>query len=202
MALVIPGRLVFIHVPKTAGTWVKQVLRPQIGGVIYTRTNHGNPWAKAGHPDLEDLRDIDGFRMAFVRHPVDWWLSFFRHRMRRGSWNLELELDRSIMTKSIDRYIENILKNQRGFASRMFAEFVGEPGSEIDFIGKQENFGADLRRGLSLAGFDVNALDLSAGRKNSGGKKTAHYRFSADQQRRLSEAEQQGIERFGYEPWH
>lgn len=203
MALIVPGRLVFMHVPKTGGTWIKTVLRSQIGGVIYTKTNHGNPWAKAGHPDLEDVKDIDGFRIGFVRHPVDWWLSFWRHRQRRGGkWNLELQLDRDVMSKSFDQYVRNILDKRPGYASRMFSEFVGDPGNEIDFIGKQENLIPDLKRALKRAGYDPRKLTFGEGRKNAGGKKTAHYRFNYEQRRALSQAEVEGIDRFGYERWH
>lgn len=202
MALVIPGRLVFIHIPKTGGTWVKTNLRPQIGGVIYTKANHANSWAHHGHPDLKDLRDIEGFRFAFVRHPVDWWLSYWRHRQRRGGrWDLDLQLDRDVKAESIDQYVSNILDRRHGYASRMFSRFVGEPGNEIDFIGKQEGLASHLKRALRLSGYDARKIKFGKGRRNEGAV-VAEDTFSDEQRRALSRAEFEGIERFGYEPWH
>jgi hypothetical protein len=198
MALVIPGRLIFVHVPKTGGTWIKKVLRPQIGGAIYTRTSHGNPWAAAGHPDLRDLEGIEGYRCAFVRHPVDWWLSFWRHRQRRGgSWDMSLELDRAVRAKTIKRYVHHILERMPGFVSMMFAQYAGVPGHEIDFVGRLERFDADIRIALTRAGFDVDALDLTAAPKNVG---AVGHEFTPRQRRAIAEAERAGIERFGYDP--
>jgi hypothetical protein len=204
MAVVLPGKLVYLHVPKTGGKWVKRVLFGGISGArLFRETNHGNQWAKSAHCDLEDLKDVAGFRLAFVRHPADWWRSYWRYQQTHGRFrNESLELVRLVKADTFERYVDNVLERLPGYASRMFSRFVGEPGQEIDFIGKQENLTSDLRTALGLAGFDLSAFDFSASRINEGGTTTEHFEFSPEQRRALSLAESAGIERFGYEPWH
>jgi hypothetical protein len=203
MAVVVPGRFIYLHVPKTGGKWMKLVLdRNFPGAKRITSTTHGNTWARYGHPDLLDVANRREFRFAFVRHPVDWWRSLWRHYARRG-WNMKLELDRTLRDDDFDTFIAHALERLPGYASRMFSRFVGEPGSEIDFIGRQENLEADLRRALELAGVDVSGLDLTIPRANEGGANTAHLQFSAAQRKALTLAEREGMERFGYDgaPW-
>lgn len=204
MALIVPGRLIYLHVPKTAGKWTKSVLRPQLAGAkLFNATNHGNEWARYGHPDFEDVRGLEGFRFAFVRHPVEWWRSYWRHHQVRGGFkNERLELVRLTRAETFDEYVDNVLTRLPGFASRMFARYVGEPGDEVDFIGRHERMKEDLRTALDMAGLDVDAIDLSAPPTNSGGEDTEHFDFSPAQRAALSLAEAEGIERFGYERWH
>ncbi len=198
MALVLPGKFLFLHVPKTGGKWVKYVLhRAFPESTMLRRTNHGNRWAHFGHGDLEDVADREEFRFAFVRHPVDFWRSYYRYRART-KWEPNHEIDSLCMDHGFDKYIDNVLKNLNGYASRMYSRYVGEPGSEIDFIGKQENLIKDLSKALMLAGMDPAQVDLNSRPKNTGAPATEDIGFTAEQYTDLAEAEREGIERFGY----
>ena len=58
----------FLHIPKTGGSFVYQVL--QNAGLVYRRCGHEHNWTH-------------GSRRAFciIRHPVDWWLSMWCHQV-------------------------------------------------------------------------------------------------------------------------
>ena len=94
MATLITPRTRFLHIPKTGGTWVTLAL--QVAGVpcqiVWTRLGPGS----RGHATLEQTTAYsDRFTFAFVRHPLDLYLSLIhilRLSLRRaggrdpGSW--------------------------------------------------------------------------------------------------------------------
>ena len=76
--LVVCDRLVFLHVPKTGGTWVKTALRSQ--GYHYSGPRFEHV------PASEVGLDLPMF--GFVRSPVDWYCSMFAYCKTTGA-NLE-----------------------------------------------------------------------------------------------------------------
>jgi len=196
MALILPGRFVFLHVPKTGGNWVRRVLETNFEGVeLDLDTVNGNPWAPYGHNDLADVGHRAPFRFAFVRHPVDFWRSFWRYRMRKG-WQSGHEIDSRCADDDFDRYVDKVVSNLPGYASRMFSRFVGDPVDEIEFIGKQESLAEDLSAALRLCGCGLPATAFDGAPKNASADGAAD--FTVEQRTALSFAEREGIERFGY----
>ena len=198
MALIVPGKFVFLHIPKTGGRWTKAVLKQRFPDArVVRKTTHGNPWARYGHPDLEDLYRYKTFRFAFVRHPVDWWRSFWRYRMRT-KWQPDHEIDSQCMDDNFDTYVEKVLANMPGYVSEMFTRFVGERSSEIEFVGKQERLVEDLMVALRMSGNPVDRILLEFPPTNASPAATDHVNFTRAQRAALSAAERDGIKRFGY----
>jgi hypothetical protein len=77
--MVVASKLVFVHVPRTGGSFISAVLRDHLGLD-----------AKAPrfptHASYEELpvefRDRPGF--CVVRNPWDWYVSWYHHGMKRG----------------------------------------------------------------------------------------------------------------------
>lgn len=75
-ALVAPDRSwIFIHTPKTAGTWISKVLRAVVPEVVELRGRCHNRPAQLAHAGLIDQ---NMFSFAFVRHPLTWYWSWWR----------------------------------------------------------------------------------------------------------------------------
>jgi len=94
MALLLKSGAVFLHIPKTGGTWVTQVLEEC--GLIRCRFSHKHadlhrvmysprycPWqhakrclrfGRAWHAGV-----ADAYKFCFVRHPLRWYESWWRY---------------------------------------------------------------------------------------------------------------------------
>ena len=103
---------VFIHVPKTGGRWVKQMLlsyvkqsRP-VGDAIYD--SHNTP----------EVRVKQTF--AFLRHPMTFVHSLFHHRARKKSntrghkwnWQDNLRLERECQAEDYETFLTKIVGNR------------------------------------------------------------------------------------------
>jgi hypothetical protein len=67
----------FVHLPKTGGFWVREVMR--------TSLPQGRELGRYHSCALADRR----LSFTFVRHPVTWWQSFWAFRERTPSWHPE-----------------------------------------------------------------------------------------------------------------
>jgi Sulfotransferase family len=142
-------RIVFIHVPKTGGTWVTRAMRAA-----------GVELEKVGSVHHVPLNEIDvGTRLAFgfVREPLSWYGSVwnFRHERRTDQRG---PLDEWVYRPFPD-FILKVMRNRPGFLSRYYARFVGPPTSPV-VVGKFEQLTDDLALILRSAGqeFDEQAL--------------------------------------------
>jgi hypothetical protein len=149
MALLLRDGAVFVHIPKTGGTWVTDVLRDQ--GLVRCRIAHK-------HADLEHLRECwkhyptqllkrtlqhgpgvagrvrRGTKFCFVRHPIRWYESYFRFMkglnwrhfggLSTSQWHPNAELF-DLGADSIDGFMRNVLDHSPGYVSKMYDWFVG-----------------------------------------------------------------------------
>lgn len=169
MALYLPDlNAVFVHVPKAGGTWVREALAAS--GI---RTL---PAGGVGEHNLPDAYAVKGRRFAFVRNPVDWYESAWRglsqgwparrevaalHRER--SWSPIRFLTYLAGERDFGGFCETILREQPGFASRMFEWFIGPPGyPKVEFVGRMESLAADLAAILRWLGWEGVLADVSA----------------------------------------
>lgn len=79
----INNHMIFVHLEKTGGTWVDQVLH------FYPALRPTLP-APRGHAPLKELPEIhwDKPALAFVRNPWDWYVSRFAWKRRNIDQNL------------------------------------------------------------------------------------------------------------------
>lgn len=149
-------RLLFVHVPKTGGSWVSAAL--DAAGVEVEKIG------ETPHSEIKDL-DVRGrFTFAFVREPLSWYGSTWNYRRKHqpNDWRGRYwqPIDEWIQNLEFHDFLEKLIEDRPALLSRYYELYVGPPRDPIDFIGRYENLQEDLILALELAeqGFDEEAL--------------------------------------------
>ncbi|GAB4384445.1 MAG: hypothetical protein Kow0022_07050 [Phycisphaerales bacterium] len=183
MAILLRCGAVFVHVPKTGGTWVTEVLRAQ--GCVRCRIAHK-------HADLEHLREAwrhyptqlakrtlqigpgvgarvrRGTKFCFVRHPVRWYESYFRFMKSLGwrrfgglsisSWHPNAELF-DLGDDNFDTFMRRVLDRVPGYLTQMYDQFVGPGRLEAEADGLLVSQDDDPARSCRLVGRQERLVD-------------------------------------------
>jgi hypothetical protein len=214
MSLLLPHS-VFIHIPKTGGTWVREAMKRSgipisplkcawhNDHMITSGPNQGQ-LLQQGHVCWHNrLRDIDAagrLTFSFVRHPVSLCISHWQYKQRVG-WKMHNESDAALRADTIEEFLEKVLVRSagRGWVTSMYRMFLTEQERRVDFIGAQEHLADDLVTALRVAGeeFDEAALRATP-RQNTTGAHSLVV-LPRDLLDRLMEAERDAIRDYGYE---
>jgi len=82
-ARLLPSNALFLHIPKTGGSWVEQALR-EIGVQIeQPATIHGVTYR---HSLLSMFQEQYPYVFTFVRHPLSWYESWWKYQS--GAWTV------------------------------------------------------------------------------------------------------------------
>jgi hypothetical protein len=158
----VTARTLFLHVPKTGGTWVTgAVLASGVPATAPDAPHYAAAYSATGHASLADVPEFaDRFRVAFVRHPLDWWRSYWGHRMREGVWHEDEELDRLAGHEDFNEFVRRVIEHAPYRLGSMYDNFVGTPAHEVEFVGRFEHLVDDLCIALRLSGetFDEAVL--------------------------------------------
>jgi hypothetical protein len=182
MAAVILEKAIFLHVPKTGGTWITKSLISQKS-------------YRAGikeHPYFNGVRRADRrlqaacngrFCFAFVRHPLTWWQSYWCHRVRNNWKNT---------SRDFNEFIQNACLKTAGECGRVFDKFI----NKVDFVGRFERLERDLKKALALSGTEFNQnLFLNHAINTAGVTKQA---YTAKTEALVRKTEAKTIKKFGY----
>jgi hypothetical protein len=155
MASLISERMRFLHTPKTGGTWATHAMFA--AGVSADR-----PADIPFHATLaETTRYADRFTFAAVRHPLEFWRSYWGYRMRTG-WLQNYPVDDATAADDLNEFAVRVIEHAGGAASRLYARYVGLQQREIDFICRHEHLADDLCIALELAGEQFDERKLRA----------------------------------------
>jgi hypothetical protein len=145
-------RLLFIHVPKTGGTWVKRAM--EAGGITVSQER------ASIHPPIWELDRQGRFSFAFVRDPLAWWGSEWKFRRFHGYKEFRDHPYDRWLDLGFDRFLERVVEECPGYLSRVLDDLLGQEGDSLDFIGRYENLTEDLVKALRFANesFDEEAL--------------------------------------------
>jgi hypothetical protein len=193
VAWFVTPRVRFLHVPKTGGSWATDAMCAAGVPAVH-------PEPSPIHAILADSREYeDRFTFAFVRHPLEYWRSYWAYRVRTG-WNPEHKLDRAAASDKFDEFIEGVIAIDPGGASSLFEHFVGPAENEISFVGRHERLVDDVCQALRIAGetFDEHTL-RSYPRVNASDYVSTRALYSRSLAERLAAVEQAAIDRFY--PW-
>jgi hypothetical protein len=194
MSALVTPRLLFLHVPKTGGTWVQVALKAAgvRGETIWTRLGPGS----RGHATLVEARAFtDRFTFAFVRHPLDLYRSRWAGAMRDG-WP-ENRMLHGMRSDDFPTFVRQVIERHPGFLTKRFEDFTGPRNAPISFVGRYESLVDDLVRALKQAGeeFDESALRAhSPANRNDYTKHQAHYDRALAEQ--VIESEHGAIQRW------
>ena len=153
MAIQLRNGAIFLHVPKTGGKWVAEVL---------SRLDLIERKLGKKHDDTNHLDCLD-YTFCFVRHPFNWYESWFKYQTALGwlefgnadEWHPCRDLN-GLGGLNFESFLSDVLTYRPGFVSRMYS------GYQADFIGKQESLADDLIRVLGIMEIKFNPDDIRA----------------------------------------
>ena len=188
--------MVFLHLPKTGGSWV--VAAAAAAGIPLRGPDPlgDQHYSAHGHATLGDVGTDERFSVAFVRHPLDWWRSYWGHRMRAG-WDMENGIDRAAASSDLNEFVTRVMERCPGQLDALVDRFVGSPQPQVDFVGRFEHLVQDTCTALRLAG-ERFAEDAVRGypKVNANDYGSCPARYRPDVAERLARAERRTIERF------
>jgi len=205
MTILLPNSA-FLHIPRTGGTWVREVLasanlvEASIVSQVPEESTEGNVRSWHNVPltnkEFTDRQHV----FCFVRHPLTWYQSYWSYKMYRQSWVTDAESRNKIdmcKAKSFQEFIDNVISTfSYGYVSHMFYFYT----SQATIIGKLENLQSDLVKALTVAGEDFRLDDIvnisPANMADESWKKTAMYR--ADQIAKILYLERDAIGKYDY----
>lgn len=163
---------VFLHVPKTAGVYIKELLARLVKCKAIGHMHDTLGTVKGYRSDLWNTKPP--FVFAFVRYPVSWYRSYFSFREGESTaaWRLSsgvwkswgeghvLENIDSCADSNINEFIFNCAERYPGFLFGLYKQYCMDGDKEIQFIGRYERLHVDLRMVLvDILGIDAYAYD-------------------------------------------
>lgn len=164
MALhLVKANALFLHIPKTGGSWVEDVLT-HLG--IETQGVRTLPGATLRHPLVCQIEQRFDFSFAFVRHPVTWYKSWWKYQTPQwlphepGNWHPQRVLDRC-GHDDFAQFIRQVLEREPGYLTRLYEWYIGPPDwMHVKFVCHYESLAEDLATVLRYLRypFDEQAL--------------------------------------------
>ena len=189
MAIKLKGRAIFLHIPKTGGTWVEKVLQQL--GIAESSVGHKHadlnraifphglkeaiPWTfhafirkLTGKSTLNESIPV----FCFVRHPLTWYESWwkFNQKLNWPTWGHVEDVNNwhpcsalnGLGDPDFNRFIENVVSCAPGFVTGLFLRYIGE-GSPI--LGRQESLEQDLLTILDTLGYRIDKENIRLPRR-------------------------------------
>jgi hypothetical protein len=137
---------VFLHIPKTGGVWVRDVLKQndlylrniRVSNKKYTTNNPGS-WHNVPWDDADFI--ARPHRFGFVRHPLTWYRSYWAFKMRRGNWDTT-DFDFKCKANTFIKFVDNIIRYYPdGYLTNLYSFYT----SHCTFVGRQEQLAVDLQ---------------------------------------------------------
>lgn len=172
MARVINDKLLFVHVPKTGGTFVRELINLQ--GLSNYETGLFEEHDHKGILELAEFSHLKSF--GIIRNPYEWTIS-------RWKWGMFTEFEQKVKggtkakehwmadvwSNDINEFLFNTINKRSGIAEETMFKMlqIGKP-NEVDFILKAENLKEEL---ISLFLNELN-VDLTLNYSSIKNRKT------------------------------
>jgi len=148
-------KVIFIHIPKTAGTTVLESLgakknrRDHLSHIVYRQSNH--------------FKYEQYFKFAFVRNPLSRCISVYKYLSMGGNQGADKIKYKNVSKQSFDEFVDEYLVEPYLHSNHMlkpqYSFIYNEMGCcVVDFLGKQESFNKDFNIVLSKIGLSNNEI--------------------------------------------
>lgn len=158
MPVVCPNS-VFYHIPKTGGTWVKEVLIKMFGlSAVLEGIDNGDVLGLYNQHIPPDGKYKNKFTYTFVRNPLGWYESRWSKGCETG-WDGKNIISQELRDKDFNNFVLNCVNRfPNGLFTTICKRFM-----DVDFVGKYENLKEDLKYALDKSGevYDENCLRMN-----------------------------------------
>lgn len=227
---------VFLHIPKTGGIHVRYILKDVLHlNTVDTgyRHSHRNFLGRRAitssvlrfvpfkvklalhnlllHIGTDEYRNA--FKFAFVRHPLDWYHSYWTYRIKKllernlKSWSIPrsstlwaplADFQKNCGSFVFEKFIDNVIEKHPGFLTKFYELFIGTEEYPINFIGRAENLNEDLIKALKKIGvsFDAEKIRHVAKIHATDNKYKRLAVYKEEQKQKILELEHGIIKRF------
>ena len=135
---------------------------------------------------LEEEIRKDYFTFAFIRHPVDWLKSIFKHSKRHG-WGSS-----PVKAETFNEFAQAYVTNFPKLVSRSMELYT----HGCQFIGRQENLVEDLLKALDKAGIEYERKEITSLDKVNASPKSQTVYMSKETRRMIEDSEQEFIGKY------
>ena len=226
MTVLLKNNAVFLHIPKTGGSWIYHVL--ETFKLVQARLGHEHAdyehalWHDRFHRDGKVVRHLirraigssraptamphKSFKFCFVREPLKWYESYWRF-MQSQNWQLwgdEINpykwhpnaMLNGLGSPDFNTFMHNVNKKRPGYVTEMYGWYV-RPG--VNFIGKQESLVEDMIKAFALMKWDVDADKVRSVEKlNESPSNIPKPQWDPALKKETLRLEYAGYARFGY----
>lgn len=223
MAIILKNGSVFLHIPKTGGNWVTEVLYKS--NLVKEKIGHKHATInQLCYPSIYRSTKLfkhfvvnrnfgifarkKPFMFCFVRHPLSWYESWFKYMSQDNrkwqfwgderdirNWHPNAMLN-GLGDSDFNGFVRNVANKRPGYVSELYGWYTTP---EVDFIGKQENLREDLIRVLKLLELDFSE-DFIWTYREVGVSQNTHQQVEWDPElrQRIYDLELAGLARYGY----
>ncbi len=225
MATLLAQGVLYLHIPKTGGNWMTNILRDQ--GLVRGRV--GNKHAtfdmisdfrqKHLRGTLQRMRWTLGETVGLhhgltarprivcvVRHPLSWYESWFKFQTARDwktwgtrgdlrDWHAMADMNANA-APDFNAFMRNVNHNTPGYVTQLFARYVYGSGAEALH---NETLAEDLVAFCQRVGLPVDSAAILAAPR-LGESPAARIEWDPDVLRETIENERAAFRRYGYDP--
>lgn len=207
MAVILPNSVI-LHIPKTAGKYVRMTL--EANEIDFHQTHRNTPCDGMGQilnglcsshciPRQDEEYQRRKNRLVFVRHPLTWYLSYWAFRVRFKDtpkewlcWRKDSAFDQACGDDDFNKFIDKVLHH---FPGGFLTEFYKHYTDEASAVGRMETLNRELW--TFLHGFEgIKDLTFLPVKVNTSDKKGAQY--TVRQAEAILEAEAEVVYRYDY----
>lgn len=225
MALLLKGgRGVFLHIPKTGGSWVQAVLEDC--GLVekrlgmhkhidlvrleyYERLNFPNPyaWIQSGNALHFRWNPAKHEIFYFVRNPLSWYESWWKYMSqetmnwkpyggvsKRWAWHPVSELN-GLGSDDFNEFIASVIEREPGFVSKLYSTYQHPT---VSFVGKQESLVDDLIGMLQRLDLEFDEERIRSFRKVNKSASTVKPDWDPSLREEMIKLEYSSMKRYGY----
>jgi hypothetical protein len=209
---------IFLHVPKTGGSWVTRVLESQ--GLIKRKIG-------GKHDDLDRVLRLTQSRLplprplrrrepetpftfCFVRHPLAWYESWFTYmsapKQAWRDWGARtsgftrdqhpVAVLNGCGADDFNRFVEKAIARRPGYVGELYGWYARP---ETAFVGKQETLAEDLLAVLKQRGIAVDEAAVRGAVRENVSAGAQGPQWDPDLKAEVRRLEYAAIKRFGYE---